>query len=85
MQFFSQPSDNPAIGFDYDCSGNIERDPDLNKTVDCASLLGLGCDDAQGFVGSAPSCGQMGDWGTCKEETLSCKTDSITERTMQCH
>jgi hypothetical protein len=51
-------------GFDYNCSGGIERrypDP-----VSCSDLVL--CDtQTQGFLAPLPACGEEGPWGRCAQ------------------
>ncbi len=71
---------SPNNGFDWDCSGAPVRDPDLDDPVDCAALLGIGCNQKTGFLGkTAPMCGEAGTWGTCKKSGLECLPDPIEE------
>lgn len=76
--YYVEPS--PNNGFDWDCSGAPVRDPDLDDPVDCAALLGIGCNQKTGFLGqTAPMCGEAGTWGTCKKSGLECLPDPIEE------
>ena len=76
--YYVEPS--PNNGFDWDCSGVPERDPALLETIDCASLLGLGCNEKIGFLGATvPMCGEAGTWGTCKKSGITCVPDPIED------
>ena len=84
--YFATPAQNPAIGFDYNCSGNPERDPTLTKQVNCTGISLLNCDTtSQGFVDQLPACGQTGGWGSCKKGSVSCQPDVLEQRVMLCH
>ncbi|MFT3771183.1 MAG: hypothetical protein QM820_37690 [Minicystis sp.] len=79
-KYFGQPSANPAIGFDYDCSGKAEQNPDLQKTVDCG-LIGLPCAAGEGFLAKVPpACGESAPWGTCKQNGLGCVSAVIEQK-----
>lgn len=83
--YFAVPAQNPAIGFDYDCSGGPERDPSQGQ-VKCAALSLGSCTTAKGFlVDPLPQCGESADWGDCTPGTLSCKNEVISQQTMRCH
>ncbi|HVU04096.1 MAG TPA: hypothetical protein VHE30_20200 [Polyangiaceae bacterium] len=80
-----QPLASTHGSFDYDCSNTLDRDPALDKIVDCTSIVNiLLCSQKVGFIGTAPVCGAQGDWGTCKAGTLSCVPDIQGKMTMTC-
>lgn len=83
--YHAEPTGDPAVGFDWDCSGAPERDPALDKTVDCG-LLGLPCKTDTGYLAKVPPpCGMGGPWGTCKQDGLGCADDVIeTDKIMTC-
>lgn len=82
-KYFETPSD--TVGFDYDCSGSIERDPALNVSLKCVGLSLILCEQStQGFIGGVPACGSLGDWGTCKPDGLGCVSDIYEQRRMRC-
>jgi hypothetical protein len=70
--------------FDYNCSTRVERE--FEAAVSCMGLLSavLCNQTAQGFY-APPPCGQMGAWGGCRYENLSCKQSVLDQRTMRCH
>jgi hypothetical protein len=73
--FHAEP--NTVVGYDWDCNGMAERDPALEKAVDCAAI-GLPCAAGTGFLAKVPPpCGGMGDWGTCKQSGISCVKDIV--------
>jgi hypothetical protein len=82
-RYFATPSRNPAVGFDYNCSGAPERKDDI--LVRCLGIT-LGLCDAMtvGFLEDVPACGLSGSWGRCKRDLLSCSLDVIETRTMLC-
>ena len=83
LDWFDTPADNPAVGFDYDCSGSDDRR--YTDAIDCRGLGLVGCDTAgQGFLGTLPPCGESGDWGTCVKN-VTCDPDVVSQKTMQCH
>jgi hypothetical protein len=61
--YFATPSDNPNVGFDYDCSGT--PDPEYPNPLDCNALMGADCDAGVGFLNAVPPCGATGSWGSC--------------------
>jgi hypothetical protein len=83
--YYGTPANNPAIGFDYDCSGTTDRDPSLNKTVNCG-LVGLPCSADMGFLADVPPpCGGSAPWGTCKQQGVMCVNDVYEQaRVMLC-
>ncbi len=83
--YYAAASKNPAVGFDYDCSGVADRNPKLDVVVNCNSLA-LPCPSTIGFLGTvAPACGKPGDWGTCKPNGLVCANDVIEkDKVMTC-
>lgn len=85
-KFFASRSDNPIVGFDYNCSGNLERPPSQSVQVSCGALELLSCAGAQGYFGVPPPCGQAGRWGTCMLSGLLC-VESVTdpEAVATCH
>lgn len=65
-------------GFDYDCSGSLERDPLLDKKLPCPHALACAAAEIgpEGYQGGPPPCGMTGVWGTCKTENgLNCVVD----------
>lgn len=84
--YFAARAQSDIVGFDYDCSGAIERDPAQGSAISCAALsLGV-CEDAQGFHGTQPPCGLPGAWGACEEVTLSCKAVVLDDSAVaRCH
>lgn len=71
-EYFGTPSSDPAVGFDLDCNGTPEQNPDLVKTVDCGPI-GLPCAAGTGFLAKVPPpCGQSAPWGTCEQDGLGC-------------
>ncbi|MEZ4295356.1 MAG: hypothetical protein R3B70_10305 [Polyangiaceae bacterium] len=69
--------ESPTQGFDWDCSGSADPDPDLNKKVDCG-VIGLPCGNAgTGYLGAIPACGDPGEWGTCTGTILPCTKQVI--------
>ncbi len=84
-RYFSTPSPNPEVLFDYNCNGQIERDPALDVTANCGALNLGQCGGQQGYAGSPPPCGERGDWGECRPEAgLFCRHVKLSERTMTC-
>lgn len=84
-KFFASRSTNPSVGFDFNCSGQLES-PAENVAVTCEGLtLGV-CTSAQGFLDGIPACGDSGKWGVCRVVTLAC-TDSVVdpEKAVLCH
>jgi len=77
---------NPAIGFDYDCSGELERDPD-QPVVDCGLLDLLLCKANEGFQGALPECGEAGTWVRCAPGVLglTCTHEPIGNVVARCH
>jgi hypothetical protein len=77
------------VGWDYDCSGQIERESE--QVNDCAGLLGLGVacgDPPEGWLGqAAPPCGSTGKWGKCKSgPALTCVEDLLDpNKPVRCH
>ncbi len=81
--YMLKPSDNPKIGFDFDCSGSADREH--TTPVKCLGLALTSCDTVtQGFLEALPECGQAGDWGTCKKGTVTCEKDVLQSKTMAC-
>jgi hypothetical protein len=83
--YYPTRAKNPAIGFDYDCSGQPDPDPALNQTVNCG-LIGLPCAANEGYLQQTPpACGMPGPWGKCMQQNLSCVNDVIdAARVMTC-
>lgn len=77
-EYFTEPVD--SVGFDYNCSGKLETN---GESLSC----GLVCnEDEQGYLGSAPSCGNPGSWGRCKSGTLTCSMEELdAARVLRCH
>lgn len=87
-QYFSVPSSNPDVGFDYDCDGQSTRDPS-QPLLSCPGLLVCPNSSTQGFHGTLPTCGETGSWGACKLQHLlglglTCSNDPITTLPMRC-
>lgn len=78
VKFFAQRSENPIVGFDYDCSGILERPPNQSVQVTCGALDLLDCAGAQGYFGVPPPCGQSGSFGTCVLNGIFC-VESVTD------
>jgi hypothetical protein len=84
-EFFSTPANDAVIGYDYDCSDEIER-PGSQVALVCDAVSLTKCDDYQGFLGDVPACGATGSWGTCLQGTLSCQEDVLDqEKVATCH
>lgn len=83
--YHEEPAANPAVGFDYDCSGTAEHDPE-QAVVSCGLLDLLLCVDNEGFKGSAPPCGESGEWVRCKPNALglTCTQESLGEVVARC-
>jgi hypothetical protein len=79
--FFTTPSSK--VGFDYDCSKTYERDPSLDRTIDCLVSLGQCEKTFQAYLADVPECGKAASWGTCKG-TIACEKDPRTQQTMAC-
>lgn len=68
-------------GWDYDCSGAIEREHDA---VDCSGIPS--CDTmVQGFLVVEPECGTRQDWGKCEAPSLVCQPSKISTEPVRCH
>jgi hypothetical protein len=77
--YYGVPAQNPAIGFDYDCSGTADPNPLLDKTVNCG-VLALPCTAATGYLAQVPpACGASAPWGTCKQQGITCVNDVIEQ------
>lgn len=76
---------NPVVGYDWDCNGTPEREPALDKAIDCG-LIGLPCAAGTGFLAKVPPpCGGKADWGTCKQSGISCVKDVLEiDKVMTC-
>ncbi len=74
-------------GFDYDCSGGVDRDDDV---IACSGLALTGCgSQPDGYLTQAP-CGQTADWGSCKVTGVvplqTCSNDvKQAARVVKCH
>ena len=67
---------SPTVGFDWDCSGVADRDPQLVVTVECGVVPP--CPTTLGYLAVPPPCGGSAAWGTCvKQMTLMCAQDVI--------
>lgn len=82
--YFGVPS--ATVGWDYDCSGEIEVE---NETITQCGLLGLGAvctNQPQGWLAAVPPpCGDTGRWGKCRLG-LVCSDDVIdANKIMNCH
>ncbi len=83
--FFGEASSNSDVGFDYNCSGGAEREPELNAILSCGKLLQLGC-EGEGFKDQKPACGATGTWGECEWDGLKCVFSPLVEsERMKCH
>lgn len=70
--YYGFPTGDPAVGFDWDCSGVAEPNPDLLKIVDCPPV-GLPCPGGIGFLDKVPpACGESKPWGSCNQDGLGC-------------
>jgi hypothetical protein len=85
--YFTEPSER--VGFDYDCSGLIERDP-AEASLSCSLELAQ-CDvEAQGFMDDPlPACGEQGNWGQCVQGELAglpgmCAAEKLEDRRAAC-
>jgi hypothetical protein len=76
---------NRTVGFDWDCNGSLERDPELDKTISCAQMTPP-CGGEQGYlVPAPPACGETAPWGGCKQQGVLCVSDIIDQsRPMAC-
>jgi hypothetical protein len=73
--YFATPSQNPNVGWDYDCDGKLDQE--FPNPINCALLAG-NCDAGVGFFGSVPPCGQTGAWGNCvNSSAVTCKQNVI--------
>lgn len=77
-EYQSEPATNPAIGFDYNCSETIDRDPE-QAVVDCGLLDLLLCAENQGFKDTLPACGEPAEWVRCTPAVLglACTQESV--------
>lgn len=84
-KYFAQAARNPEIGFDYDCSGTMERDPS-QALVDCGLLSLALCQDNQGFEKKLPSCGKEGKWIRCHPGPLklTCVQEDLSTVVARC-
>ena len=75
------------LGFDYDCSGGVDRDFNV---IDCGGLALTGCaNKPDGYLQATP-CGQKADFGGCKVTGViplqTCVDDpKQTGKTVLCH
>jgi hypothetical protein len=77
-QYFAERSPNDRVGFDYDCSGTLDRDPLQGSTaLSCLDLDLLACENVQGFQAPLPACGQPGSWAECKGVLLVCSASVL--------
>jgi hypothetical protein len=82
-------SQSSTVGWDYDCSGQIERESE--QVNQCGVLgLGVGCTDRpEGWLAQAPPpCGSTGTWGKCKlgPANLTCVEDVLDpNKPVRCH
>jgi hypothetical protein len=83
--YYAVANTDPAVGFDWDCSGAPERDPTLDKVVDCQPIA-IPCPAGTGFLGKvAPPCGMPGEWGSCKTQGAMCVKDVVdAQKLMAC-
>ena len=63
-------------GYDHDCSKTTDPDPAYYKLIQCG-LIGLPCNQKQGFLGAIPACGGAGDWGTCQGSVIPCSNQIL--------
>jgi len=84
--YYAMPSPNPAVGFDWDCSGSEDRNPALDVTVSCPAVSLSGCPSAMGYLATVPPpCGQPGAWGTCAPQGAGCVNNVVDPaRVMTC-
>jgi hypothetical protein len=76
---------DPVVGFDYDCSGTIDPEPSLDKTVSCSVVLSACPTTTQGYLAQTPpACGAMGQWGTCAQQGLDCVNQPLSMVQMLC-
>jgi len=82
-------SESPTVGWDWNCSGQIERESEqLNP---CSlQLLGLSCTDRpEGWLSNDPlPCGTTARWGKCKLGPLgaTCVEDVLDQnKVVKCH
>lgn len=84
--YFPARSDNASVGFDYDCSDAVERDPAQATVIRCNDLDLLSCEDAQGFHDALPPCGEVGAWGTCEWKGVLCSAVVLDSSVVaRCH
>jgi hypothetical protein len=83
--YFGTPASDPAVGFDFDCNGTTERNPDLLTTVNCGAI-GLPCAAGTGFLAQVPpACGESAPWGSCMQNGLGCFADVVeANKVMTC-
>jgi hypothetical protein len=87
-RYFVTP--NESVGFDYNCSGPIERDPS-EPSLSCSLELAQCDPTAQGFMGETlPECGKQGDWGQCAQVQVvglpgMCSAQKLETRRAGCH
>jgi len=86
-QYFAVPSARCSVGFDYDCSGAIEKQP-MAGSVSCAFDANQVCGSATGTPSEA--CGSLHRAGECEAVTtvsppLCVSTASMVSGTVGCH
>jgi hypothetical protein len=81
-EYFKTRQEN--VGFDYNCDGKLEQEQ--SAPVICMGVNLTNCPTGEGFLGSLPSCGETGRWGTCLKGTLTCSEQVSDEaKVMRCH
>ena len=85
-EYFAMPyvDDLGSSSFDYDCSGDSEKE--FDQSVTCPGLIRLRCDSTRGWAGDVPECGEVGTFATCRSPLLGllCTADSAS-RVQRCH
>jgi hypothetical protein len=80
-EYFSEEI-SPGAGFDYNCSGNPDRDPS-QPTKACGLL---NCTLDFGYLqADLPPCGKEGSWGTCTGTGALCSADVRGVVKAKCH
>ncbi len=78
--YVAEPPEPGADG-NWDCKDPIEKQYVTN--LKCATLLGLGCPSAQGYLGDPP-CGTVADYYECRSALLACNAVKIGTRRQGC-
>jgi hypothetical protein len=79
LKFFSRPRQG-AGEYDFDC--NNREDKQYQTVLDCATAAPCRGD---GWVGSAPECGQSADWYTCTKIGAECVATKGPQKIQSCH